>query len=36
LIAPVVPVEAGVDSIDLAIEPGQVWLVPPFDVARQL
>jgi len=36
LIAPVVPVEAGVDSIDLAIEAGQVWLVPPFDVARQL
>ena len=36
LIAPVVPIEAGVDSINLAIEEGQVWPVPPFDVARRL
>jgi pimeloyl-ACP methyl ester carboxylesterase len=36
LIAPVVPVEAGVDSIDLAIEPEQLWPAPPFDVTRQL
>jgi pimeloyl-ACP methyl ester carboxylesterase len=36
LIAPIVPIEAGVDSIDLTIEAGQVWLAPPFDVARQL
>lgn len=36
LIAPVVPIEAGVDSIDLAIEEGQVWPVPPFGVARRL
>jgi pimeloyl-ACP methyl ester carboxylesterase len=36
LIAPVVSIEAGVDSIDLAIEEGQVWPVPSFDVARRL
>jgi pimeloyl-ACP methyl ester carboxylesterase len=36
LIAPVVSIEAGVDSIDLPIEEGQVWPVPPFDVARRL
>ena len=36
LIAPVVSSEAGVDSINLAIEEGQVWPRPPFDVARTL
>ena len=36
LLAPVVSIEAGVDSIDLAIDEDQVWPVPPFDVARRL
>ena len=36
LIAPVVSIEAGVDSINLAIEEGQVWPAPPFEVARRL
>jgi pimeloyl-ACP methyl ester carboxylesterase len=36
LLAPVVSIETEVDSIDLAVEHGQVWPVPPFDVARQL
>ena len=36
LLAPIVSIEAGVDSIDLSIEEGHVWPVPPFDVARRL
>lgn len=36
LITPVVSIEAEVGSIDLPIEEGQVWPVPPFDVARRL
>jgi pimeloyl-ACP methyl ester carboxylesterase len=36
LLAPVVSIEAEVDSIDLAIEHGQAWSVPPFDVAQRL
>ena len=36
LLAPVVSIEAGVDSINLAIDEDHVWPVPPFDVARRL
>jgi pimeloyl-ACP methyl ester carboxylesterase len=36
LLAPVVSVEAGVNSIDLPARADQAWLAPPFDMARRL